>query len=62
MQYLTDGNGKFVLNQEQVEEFFSTNSRTIKRWRDDGKINFREIVSGTYYYIIDVNDVDDRDE
>jgi hypothetical protein len=62
MEYLTDGNGKFVLNQQNAEEFYNTNTRTLKRWRDEGKITFREVVCGVYYYIIDINDVDAKDE
>lgn len=56
MEYMTDGDKTFVLNQEQMELFFKVNARTLKRWRDGNKITFKEIVSGTYFYIIDASD------
>ena len=53
MNYLTDNNKTFILNQEDAETFFNVNARTLKRWRDNNNIKYKELVSGTYIYIID---------
>tara|TARA_R110002020_G_scaffold90534_5_gene220453 strand:- start:3025 stop:3240 length:216 start_codon:yes stop_codon:yes gene_type:complete len=57
--YLTDGNGTFVINQQQAEQFFNCNIKTLKRWRDSGQIKYKEVCSGVYYYIIETTETSD---
>ena len=57
--YLSDGSGKFLLNQESAEEFFCCSQHTLINWRKKGLIEFREVGKGTYYYIVDPNKCDE---